>query len=44
MYVHFSGEGNGKVVQYSCLENPMKREAWRTAFLGSQESDKTTEQ
>ena len=22
------GEGNGKPLQYSCLENPMDREAW----------------
>ena len=23
------GEGNGNPLQYSCLENPMDREAWR---------------
>jgi len=23
-----SGEGNGILLQYSCLENPMDREAW----------------
>ena len=23
-----SGGGNGKPLQYSCLENPMDREAW----------------
>ena len=23
------GEGNGYPLQYSCLENPMDREAWR---------------
>ena len=23
------GEGNGNPLQYSCLENPMNREAWR---------------
>ena len=23
-----SGEGNGNLLQYSCLENPMDREAW----------------
>ena len=23
-----SGEGNGKPLQYSCLENPMDRGAW----------------
>ena len=24
-----SGEGNGNPLQYSCLENPMDRGAWR---------------
>ena len=24
----FPGEGNGNPFQYSCLENPMDREAW----------------
>ena len=24
------GEGNGNPLQYSCLENPMERRAWRT--------------
>ena len=24
------GEGHGNPLQYSCLENPMDREAWRT--------------
>ena len=24
------GEGNGKPLQYSCLENPMDRGAWQT--------------
>ena len=23
------GEGNGNPLQYSCMENPMDREAWR---------------
>ena len=23
------GEGNGNPLQYSCLENPMDREAWQ---------------
>ena len=27
-----SGEGNGKRVQYSCLENPMDTEAWLAAI------------
>ena len=25
------GEGNGNRLQYSCLENPMDREAWQAA-------------
>ena len=24
-----AGEGNGNPLQYSCLENPMDREAWK---------------
>ena len=24
-----SGEGHGNLLQYSCLENPMDREAWQ---------------
>ena len=28
------GEGNGNPLQYSCLENPMGRGAWRAAVLG----------
>ena len=28
------GVGNGNVLQYSCLENPMDREAWWAAVLG----------
>ena len=30
------GEGNGNPFQYSCLENPMDRKAWRAMFMGSQ--------
>ena len=29
-----SGEGNGNPLQYSCLENPMHRGAWRTTVHG----------
>ena len=29
-----SGEGNGNPLQYSCLENPMDREAWQTTVHG----------
>ena len=28
------GEGNGKPLQYSCLENPMDRGAWWATALG----------
>ena len=27
-------EGNGKSLQYSCLENPRDREAWRATVRG----------
>ena len=29
-----SGEGNGNSLQYSCLGNPMDREAWRATVPG----------
>ena len=29
-----NGEGNGKPLQYSCLENPMDGGAWWDAFHG----------
>ena len=36
------GEGNGNTLQYSCLENPVDRGAWRAVqSMGSQESDTT---
>ena len=28
------GEGNGNPLQYSCLENPMDRGAWRAILHG----------
>ena len=28
------GEGNDNLLQYSCLENPMDREAWRATVHG----------
>ena len=31
-----SGEGNGNPLQYSCLENPVNRGAWRATVMGSQ--------
>ena len=30
----FSGEANGKPLQYSCLENPMDRGAWWATVHG----------
>ena len=30
----FPGEGNGYPLQYSCLENPMDREAWQATAHG----------
>ena len=30
----FPGEGNGYALQYSCLENPMDREAWQETVHG----------
>ena len=35
------GEGNGNPLQYSCLENPMDRGAWRAIVHGFTESDTT---
>ena len=32
------GEGNGNPLQYSCLENPMDREAWRAIVHGATKS------
>jgi len=33
-----SGEGYGNPLQYSCLENPMDREAWGATVHGVAES------
>ena len=36
------GEGNGNPLQYSCLENPMDRGAWKaTVYRVAEESDTT---
>ena len=34
------GEGNGTLLQYSCLENPMDEEAWWAAVHGVAKSQK----
>ena len=34
----FPGGGHGKLLQYSCLENPVDRGAWWVAVLGVAES------
>ena len=38
MYTFNPGEGHGKPLQYSCLENPMDRAAWWATVLGVAES------
>ena len=35
------GEGNGKALQYPCLENSMDRGAWLAVVLGVAKSDTT---
>ena len=37
----FSGEGNGNLLQYSCLEKPMDTGAWRATVHRVAESDTT---
>ena len=32
----FPGEGNGNLLQYSCLENSIERGGWQTAVHGLQ--------
>ena len=39
-----SGVGNGNPLQYSCLENPMDRGAWRATVHGVAKETDTTEQ
>ena len=35
------GEGEDNPLQYSCLQNPVNREAWRARVHGVTESDMT---
>ena len=35
------GVGNGNPLQYSCLENPMDRQAWRATVWGRTELEAT---
>ena len=35
------GEGNGNLLWYSCLENPMDRRSWEATVHGFAESDMT---
>jgi len=37
------GDGNGKLLQYSCLENPMDRGAWWAIVHGVAKESDTTE-
>ena len=37
-------EGNGNLLQYSCLGNPMDREAWWISVLGVAKEQDTTKQ
>ena len=37
----FPGEGNGNLLQYSCLENPMDRGAWWVTVHGVADWDMT---
>ena len=37
------GEENGNPLQYSCLENPMDRGAWRAMVHGGHKESDTTE-
>ena len=38
----FPGEGSGNPLQYSCLENPMDREAWWATVQGVHKESDTT--
>ena len=40
-YITIIGDGNGNPLKYSCLENPMDREAWWAAVHRVAELDTT---
>ena len=40
-FISLFGEGNGNLLQYSCLENPMDKGAWWATVHGDTESDTT---
>ena len=37
-FFKYVGEGHGSPLQYSCLENPMARGAWRATIHGAAKS------
>ena len=39
--VRSPGERHGNLLQYSCLENPMDKGAWRATVQGNKELDTT---
>ena len=39
----FTGRRHGNLLQYSCLKNPMDREAWQATVHGCKGSDMTEE-
>ena len=39
-----AGEGNGNPLQYSCLVNPMDRDAWKATVHGVTKDTDTTQQ
>ena len=43
IHLHFTGEGNGNPLQYSCLENPIDRGTWGLQSLGLQSQTKLSD-
>ena len=42
LYIMINGEGNGNLLQYSCLGNPMDRGAWWATVHGAAKELDTT--